>query len=304
MQKYDLEEIEKASVEFARASGKLLLHRINTPLQIRYKSSENRDPVSEADHESDKLLKREIQKKFPEHRILSEESVTPDQETSRLTWVLDPLDGTTNFINKLPVFAVSVAVLDGNRPIAGSIFIPSVQSEEGMVFHASVGSGAKCDGTPIDLEGTFPSNRLVALPANFWSRMKPPLPGKPRSSFPQGEIRNTGSIAYELAMVTNGVFQYAVFNGPKIWDVAAGLLIVKESGQSVRWRPNSRQFWTEFTSFDRINESTNDNHESLRDWKGSIIAGEPTIIDSIAVQFPKRRVGLKETLRKIKSHIS
>ena len=118
MQKYDLEEIEKASVEFARASGKLLLHRRNTPLQIRYKSSENRDPVSEADHESDKLLKREIQKKFPEHRILSEESVTPDQETSRLTWVLDPLDGTTNFINKLPVFAVSVAVLDGNRPIA------------------------------------------------------------------------------------------------------------------------------------------------------------------------------------------
>lgn len=142
-------EIEVAAVEMAQGAGDILAGRFGQQISIEYKDKEERDPVTEVDKACQEYLVGEISRRFPDHSILGEEESTESKENPDTSetpcgdflWVLDPLDGTTNFLNGLPVYAVSIGVLHRGRPLVGALFIPWPKPGGGFVLHCRQGGG-------------------------------------------------------------------------------------------------------------------------------------------------------------------
>ena len=275
-------ELEEAAVTWAREAGQLLLARFRTSLAVEYKSKGRQDPVTEADREAERFLHDSIHARFPEHGVLGEEGSEALQDAPFI-WVLDPLDGTTNFINGLPLWCVSVGVLWRNRPVAAAIFTPSGPGATPAVFHARAGGGAWLDDTPIRVanEPEPTKARLSGLPAHYWQDMRFRTRKGPRL----GETRTLGSIALEMGLIGAGVLQYGVFWGPKIWDVAAGVLIVREAGGEVAARNEQTKKWRRM----RVFTPPGEGEVGLRTWKGSLIAGCPRVVKLIAEDVAARR---------------
>jgi myo-inositol-1(or 4)-monophosphatase len=275
-------ELEDAAAGWAREAGHLLLGRFRTKLEVEYKSRNRQDPVTEADREAERYLHAAIHSRFPHHGVLGEEGADAAQ-TAPFLWVLDPLDGTTNFINGLPLWCVSVGVLWRNRPVAAAIFTPSGPGATATVFHARAGGGAGMDGMPMQVadEPVPTKARLSGLPGHYWQDMR----FRTRKGPALGETRTLGSIALELGLIGAGVLQYGVFWGPKIWDVAAGVLIVREAGGDVVCRDEKTQKWRRM----RIFTPPGAPEDGLRAWKGSIIAGSPNVVKLIAEDVAARR---------------
>jgi myo-inositol-1(or 4)-monophosphatase len=275
-------EIEDAAVGWAREAGAILLSRFRTKLLVEYKSKGKVDPVTEADREAERFLHQSIHGRFPAHGVLGEEGAEALQDAPFI-WVLDPLDGTTNFVNGLPLWCVSVGVLWRNRPVAAAIFTPSGPGATPAVFHARAGGGAAMDGEPMRVadEPEPTKARLSGLPGHYWQDMR----FRTRKPPGLGETRTLGSTALELGLIGAGVLQYGVFWGPKIWDVAAGVLIVREAGGEVACRNEQTKRWKPTRMFDPpTGEQTR-----LRQWKGSIIAGSPNVVRLIARDVATRR---------------
>jgi myo-inositol-1(or 4)-monophosphatase len=274
--------IEAAAVLWAREAGQLLLGRFRTALAVEYKSKGRQDPVTEADRAAEQFLHESIHRQFPTHGVLGEEGAEALQDAPFI-WVLDPLDGTTNYINGLPLWCVSVGVLWRNRPVAAAIFTPSGPGAAPAVFHARAGGGAFVDGVPISVtEEPEPTKaRLSGLPGHYWQDMR----FRTRKGPALGETRTLGSIALELALISAGVLQYGVFWGPKIWDVAAGVLLVREAGGEVAQRNESTKKWRRMRMF----TPPDGDEPSLRRWKGSIVAGSPPVVKLIAEDVSARR---------------
>ncbi len=269
-----LEEIEAHAVQIAREAGQILLDHFNKPIEVQFKGEKGEDPVTTADRRSEEYLKVVIGEKFPRHGILSEEGGVLSKSDSPFVWVLDPLDGTTNFMNGLPLFAVSIGVLWKNQPVVGSIYVPVSHQATAGVYHACLGKGAYLNDERIEV-ATEPSGRpLAGNPSQFGSRFR--LSGQSRRE--PGEARNLGSIALELALTASGVFQYALFGSPKLWDVAAGVLLVKEAGGLAFTRRTRRSTWLDLERF--LPEQHNDQEalENLGSWSSPIVVGAPDIV--------------------------
>ncbi len=289
-----LAAIESHAARLAAEAGALLLDYFNRPLEVVYKTKGHADPVTEADHASEKLLLEGIKSQFPTHTVLSEESPDAPDPNSPFLWVLDPLDGTTNFLNRFPFWAVSIGVLYQGAPVAGALFIPALAPLGGQVLHASDGGGAFLEDHPLKLlTGAEASDRrLSAVPAYVWGqfRMKRDL----RRSI--GELRTTGSIACELALAATGSLQFAAFAAPKIWDVAAGVLILKEAGGQALVRSGRRQ-WKPVTSFLDPQAGLPADRD-LRKWQASLLAGAPEAVTLLAQSLRPRR-SLRRWLRRL-----
>ena len=99
-----LSEMESFAVDITRRAGGILLEQFSKPLVVEYKSKGNTNPVTDADRRSEEFLREAILKEYPDHGVLAEEGSQVDSESSGFIWVLDPLDGTVNYLNGLPVF--------------------------------------------------------------------------------------------------------------------------------------------------------------------------------------------------------
>ena len=205
-----LTEMEQQSCALVRGAGKILLSYFDQPLSIGYKSANNRNPVTDADHAADEYLRAELSRLFPEHGIVTEETESENDEPREITWVVDPLDGTTNFLHGLPMFACMICALERGTPVAGAIYIPHIGSSEGRVIHARRGGGAFQDGVPITIEASDPPRSMASVPGYFLRMFTHPRGMRRRL----GDLRNTGSAGYEMAMTARGVFDYTVFSGP------------------------------------------------------------------------------------------
>ncbi|MQF68760.1 inositol monophosphatase [SAR202 cluster bacterium AD-804-J14_MRT_500m] len=247
MDDVELQELEQFSIDIAREAGAILLDAFQKPLKIEYKSKNNLDPVTDVDKRSEEFLKEAILQRYPGHAILAEEGSMIDVPSADVTWVIDPLDGTVNFMNGLPIFGVSIGVLYKGHPVVGSIFVPTPKTLKGSVFHARRGGGAFHDDSPIRVpEFTSPQSSRISIFPAFWIRS---LRIKNALRSQMGELRAAGSTAYELAMVSCGVIQYAFFGSPWIWDVAAGIIIVTEA-QGVALTARKRlSDWGNFDGF-------------------------------------------------------
>ena len=224
-----LARIEAHAVDIARGAGAVLTGYFGKPLDVEYKDEKEGNPVTNADRESQEYLRRAIADEFPDHGIVGEEDRQEEDSPARdFVWVLDPLDGTKNFLAGLPVYACSVGVIHRGVPVAGAVFVPWPSDSGGAVLHARKGGGAFVEREPISVL-SFDEPRgssLAAFPGSFGV-----IYGFRKAMRARvGEVRVTGSIAYELAMTANGVLHYTVTTAPHLWDVAAGVVLVKEAG--------------------------------------------------------------------------
>jgi myo-inositol-1(or 4)-monophosphatase len=280
-----LEEIEAFSVEIAREAGYILLEHFNRPLEISYKGENNTDPVTTADRDSEEYLKQAIKQKYPEHSILSEEEGITSQNSSPFTWVLDPLDGTTNFINVLPFFAVSIGVLWKNIPVAGSIFVPVSHKTTEGVYHGFLGKGAYFNSERITIAAESPEKPLSEMPFPPGGQFR--LSGKSRKR--PLEIRNLGSIALELALTACGVFQFALFYRPKLWDILPGIVLVKEAGGITFTYEKKSKDWKSLNEFETKKSDTGTPLEVFQRWSSPLIAGSPDAVDKLVKDIRIRR---------------
>ena len=291
-------EIEAAAVEIAQGAGDILAAHFGRKISIEYKDKEERDPVTEVDKACQDYLVGEINRRFPDHSILgeeqSEEEAKKAKEDSGATdppcgdflWVLDPLDGTTNFLNGLPVYAVSVGVLHKGRPLAGALFIPWPKPGGGFVLHCRQGGGCFAGEDPVEVyKSDEPvNNRLAGLPGHFsyFNKYGKRLRGK------SGEPRTTGSIAYELAMTACGVMQYAVFGAPRMWDMAAGALAVMEAGGTVMTRSPKEKGWHVMESFVPTWQEKPPTLKELRRWVAPLVVGNNKVAPLLAANLRSR----------------
>lgn len=180
-------------------------------------------PVTDADHDADAFLSATFLEAFPDHGVLSEERTTVGPDTE-WTWIVDPIDGTSNFTCRLPYWCVSVALAYQGTPVLGIVDAPVL----GRRYLAELGQGA--------YRG---SRRLAVRPRVDWrdkrNRHIPVMlsTGSARRARAAGlrlNPRIMGSLALDLAAVADGSAAYSVALVPKVWDVAAGWLLVTEAG--------------------------------------------------------------------------
>ena len=300
-----IREIEDAAVAMAWGAGEILsgyfAGDLPQELSIEYKDKHQQDPVTSADKATQAYLVEEISRRFPGHGVLGEEDSPVDSmkgETDApapdFLWVLDPLDGTTNFLNGLPVYASSIGVLYRGWPLVGAMYLPWPNPKGGFVLHCRRGGGCFADGKPVTVfqaedtaEDTAQqpvANRLIGLPGYFAQGMKfsKQIKGSP------GELRTTGSIAYELGMTACGVLQYAVIGAPRLWDMLAGVLAVQEAGGTVMIRLPGEKRRNPMGSLVPYWEHRPPSLKQLRGWVAPLVAGNRQLAPLIANSMRRR----------------
>jgi myo-inositol-1(or 4)-monophosphatase len=220
------EQLLELAVDAAHAAGAELLRRRGHANPVEAKSTAT-DPVSAADRASEALLVRRIQGARPDDAIVGEEG-TAQRGSSGLRWVLDPLDGTVNYLYGIPAWCVSVACEDGNGALVGVVYDP-VHRE---TFTALRGGGAALDGTALAVNDPVPLARaLVATGFGYDPAMRRAQAGvAARVLAAARDIRRGGSAALDLCAVAAGRVDGYYEDGIAHWDWAAGALVALEAG--------------------------------------------------------------------------
>jgi len=229
----NLAQTQKFAEKLAKKAGVLLLKNFGKS-KIAVEKGEN-DFATDADLASEKLIIREIKKAFPNDGILAEESLE-NFESQNQNWIIDPLDGTKNFHFGLPNWCVSIALQKNGESTIGVVFAPI----SGQLFSARKGGGAKLNGQKIHVSQTAKLNEamiVVEIPRKHTSqkRFASDVRAFTSSLDKVCRVRAFAAAAYDLCLVANGsVDGYLDFSrNTKIWDVAAGGLIVHEAGGKV-----------------------------------------------------------------------
>ncbi|MFN2376788.1 MAG: inositol monophosphatase [Candidatus Binatia bacterium] len=223
---------EVAASIAARAGALLLRWFCDEALSSEWK--QDYSIVTEADVEADHLITSQLTAHFPDDAILSEElapSSTAASHRAHRTWVVDPLDGTTNFSLGIQHWGVSIARCDQKGPDVGVLFFPAL----GETYVASRGGGATMNGLPIQVRA--PSSALpqgmMACCSRTLRFYHVNLPVK---------VRVFGSAAYTLACVARGSAAIGMETRPRLWDLAAGWCLVEEAGGVIETLDGSRPF--------------------------------------------------------------
>ncbi|MCM1482992.1 MAG: inositol monophosphatase [Muribaculaceae bacterium] len=217
------------TLSWAREAGAVHMRYFRTyGLDIQKKYGES-DIVTVADRESERLLLAAIRCAHPDHAILSEESGASGGDEADYRWVIDPLDGTTNFNEGLPIFAVSIGLEYRGTTVAGVVFAPYLDE----LFHARLGGGAYLNGHPLSTRPNLMLSRAVIStgfpvdkdvnPDNNLANLAAVLPHV-------RDVRRLGSAAMDLCYVAAGYLDGYWELGLHPWDVSAGLLILSEAG--------------------------------------------------------------------------
>lgn len=210
----------------ATAAGEELLRRYGNVKGLDSKSSAT-DPVSDADRAAEALLVEMISAERPDDGILGEEGADRPSR-SGLRWVIDPLDGTVNYIYGIDEWAVSVAIEDAQGPLVGVVHNPVA----GRTYTGVRGGGAFVDGRPIRVNDPVPAERaLLATGFSYQAERRVKQSAFMASLLPRiRDIRRIGSAALDVCMVADGQVDAFFEEGVNWWDVAAGTVIAREAG--------------------------------------------------------------------------
>jgi len=219
------------ATQAARAAGGNILHHLDRIDQLKVEHKGKNDYVSEVDKEAENTIIQTIKKYYPDHEILAEESGAshPKGKKSDTRWIIDPLDGTTNFLHQFPQFSVSIAI-EVKGKIQHAVIFDPVRDE---MFTASRGSGAFLNNRRLRVSAQKTlNNALLAtgFPYHDFSYLDAYMASLKEFISTTAGVRRAGSAALDLAYVAAGrVDGFWEFN-LKPWDIAAGALIVKEAG--------------------------------------------------------------------------
>ncbi|RUO26451.1 inositol-1-monophosphatase [Aliidiomarina minuta] len=250
------------AVRAARAAGKVIMKSMAQAEQLTIESKGQHDYVTNVDHAAEAIIIDTIRKSYPDHSILAEESGEQIGRDSDYQWVIDPIDGTANFMRGIPHFCVSIALVVKGQVQQAVIYDP-VRDE---LFTAGRGSGAQLNGYRVrvgrakELDGTL-------LATGFPFRMKHILPHYQEvfnKFFTQvADVRRMGSAALDLAYVACGRYDGYWEAGLQKWDTMAGDLLVREAGGMI----------TDFGG----------GHNHLK--SGNIVAGNPKVLQAMVSQM-------------------
>jgi len=213
----------------ARQAGAILLSYYGRSLQVTHKGL--LDLVTEVDHHSEAFLLGEIQRQYPGHRIISEETGGVPGSDGQV-WYIDPLDGTVNYAHGIPIFAVSIGYAEKDEMQLGVVYDP--MREE--CFSAERGQGAHLNGQLLhaaEAEDLDHSLLVTGFPYDIRSNPSNNLDHYAHLSLHSQGVRRLGSAALDLCYVAAGRFDGYWETALKIWDVAAGGLIAEEAGVRV-----------------------------------------------------------------------
>lgn len=248
-----IDKIAKLALEVG-AMQKANLGRVDLLVD---KKSTAIDLVTEIDKKSEKMILAFIQQQFPDHAILAEESGRLDKE-SKYLWVIDPLDGTTNYSQGLPIFAVSIALQYQQETVLGVIYAPATD----QLFTAIKGKGAFLNGESLQVAAKTDLGDCVlstGFPYDVALHPNNNVSYFDRILLKTRAVRRFGAAAYDLACVAAGKFDGYWELQLSLWDVAAAILLIEEAGGKVIY---------------------------FRDDRGiSIIAGNPTIAEKIHAEI-------------------
>lgn len=216
----------KTAIEAAREAGRMIAERY--PSERRFSLKGFRDLVSDADTAAEARIIELIARRFPDHAILSEEGGGVAAGAGEYTWVVDPLDGTTNYVHRHPVFAVSIGVLEHGRPLLGVIHDPL----RDHTFVAHRGGGARLNNEPIQVSAVPHLNEaLLGFDWGHSDEGRTRVAGCAAKMLTHcGGLRVMGSACLALAYVAAGWLDGYFQAGLKPWDTAAGVLLVSEAG--------------------------------------------------------------------------
>ena len=277
-----LEDVENYAVEVANSAGELVEKYFHTTFDINYKSQGSSDPVTTADIEADLLIRNLIRDKFPDHSIISEENDPHIVSNSEYCWVIDPLDGTNNFLNKFPFYSISIGILYKGEPVVGVILLRNLPWQPSSIIRARKGNGAYLDDHKIHVASNQEPLKTGLANVRFArSRYK----AARHLAKNTGDFRSIGSTAYEISLIATSSLQLAVFNHPKIWDIAAGIMIVKEAGGEIMIEVGPNKWTTSSTIF--LNPEF-DSYPTLYNWNLSILAGPFPLIDYVSKNIKRR----------------
>jgi len=265
----DLRDIEQLAVELADIAGNEITTALGGLLAVRYKTAATddtlwRDPVSEVDSRVETMIRKRLAEEFPDHDIIGEEFDARRREHD-FVWVVDPIDGTANFVNGLPLFAASIGVLHKGRPVVGALWCSVSHALRAGVYHAAAGNKLRFDGADVTPKVNPDVRRKLAGVPELTSQ----------DAF--WETRKTGSAALECALVAAGLLQAARFASPNIWDVGGGLALVQAAGGVVRQYQGDG--WTPMYRFEP--HTGPDGTSDLRYWRRAIVAGRADAVEKM-----------------------
>jgi myo-inositol-1(or 4)-monophosphatase len=228
-----MSEFLPITIEAARAAGKVLIDW-QSRFSVREKGTN--DLVTEADVAAQETIRQFVLKAFPDHDFLGEEDAAdrkaqglpPAERRSPYRWIVDPLDGTANYVHGMPAYAVSIALEHGDQIVCGCVFDPT----SGECYTAQIGGGAHLNGKSIRVSNCQTLEKAmvaVSFPPNV-----------PRGSIEitrfvevlhtAQSVRRLGSAALNLCYIGAGRLDSYWATSVSAWDVAAGVLIVREAG--------------------------------------------------------------------------
>jgi myo-inositol-1(or 4)-monophosphatase len=226
------------ATETALKAGKYLKKQFYLPKSITHKSEI--DIVTNCDLKSEETIIKSIKKVFPAHQFLAEETANTNKKPIKgYRWIIDPIDGTTNFAHGYPMFSVSIALEYNSEIITGVAYIPLLDE----LFYAEKGKGAYLNGKKISVSKTKRlSNSLLStgFPYDIWKNPEEILEYNNRFQKKAQGIRRDGSAVIDLCYTACGKFDGFWEARLKPWDTASGILILKEAGGKVSDFKNNR----------------------------------------------------------------
>jgi myo-inositol-1(or 4)-monophosphatase len=229
IQQIDLEDVRRVGIAAAYQAAEILQTKFGKISRVRKKGAI--DLVTEADTASEERILRVIRSRFPDHGILAEESGR-DTVESACTWIIDPLDGTTNYAHRIGMYAVSIAFAVEDDVVLGIVLNPVT----GELFTATTGGGAACNDRPIrvsEISSLTDSLLVTGFPYDVREDLAPIVSRFTRCLEAAQGIRRLGSAALDLCHVACGRFEGFWEEHLKSWDTAAGMLIAREAGAKI-----------------------------------------------------------------------
>lgn len=224
----DLQHTLNEVIKIAKRAGAFIRHEGENFDRSRIQEKGLNNLVSYVDMEAEKMIVQTLKFTLPEAGFITEEG-TETEKAELFNWVVDPLDGTTNFMHGLPPYSVSIALLENDKPVLGVVYI--INSDE--CFHAYKGGGAFCDRKQISVsevkkfsEGLY----ITGIPYTAFEKLDQFWEIFGHFTKKSHGIRRFGSAAADLAYVAAGKAEGFFENGLNPWDVAAGVLLVTEAG--------------------------------------------------------------------------
>lgn len=226
------DEILKSAIFAAKTAGYLIEDAAQKKTDLHIEAKAKNDFVTAIDKESENCIKNILRERHPDFEFMAEETSEGKHIPDTPYWVIDPIDGTTNYIHRFPAYCVSIALCEQTRPMVGVIYDPT----RNELFHAVRGQGAYLNDVPISVSGcTHLSDGLIAtgFPFRNYRIMKKYLRCFEEILRACQGIRRPGAAAIDLAYVACGRLDGFWEHGLHPWDAAAGVVIIEEAGGKV-----------------------------------------------------------------------